>query len=94
MDYYTELTLAQGSRTWAHKFSEGSPWSLKFGIKVSLGWAWASSIFPGYKDVSNPVMGGFMQLIFGHDKWGHLYTEDGIVEGFLLRSPSSTSYRT
>ena len=88
VDYNTEFHLARGGRTWGYKLSDESPWSVTLGIKVSLGWAWASSIAPQYQDVSNPILGGWFLLNLNHERWGKLYTDQRLVEGFQFRSPS------
>jgi hypothetical protein len=87
IDSYTELMLARAGRIWAYKKSAASPYTFTFGLKASLGWAWAESKTPGYKDVSNAIFGGWIHLAFGHDKYGKVYTHDRVVPGFTLGRP-------
>jgi hypothetical protein len=87
VDYYIEFTLARLSRTWAYKFSDQSPWTLMVGIKVGLGYAWASSVDPVYADVANPIMGGDLLAAVSHPTWGQIYTNDRVINGYTFSSP-------
>jgi hypothetical protein len=91
IDSYTELTIARVGRTWNYKWSKESAFNVVFGLKVSTGWAWAESIAPQYSDVSNPFTGFGATLGLAHDKWGMIYTDDRIVAGYTLGSPTGES---
>jgi hypothetical protein len=91
IDSYTDVTVAGGSRRWIYRSSANSPFSFSLGLRASLGWAWVDSIFPVYKDVSNAYTGFGASLVFGHEKFGQLYTDDRINTGFTLGSPATNS---
>jgi hypothetical protein len=91
IDYYVEFTAAKAGPTWAYKHSEKSPWSIIFGVKASLGWAWASSVNPIYKNVSNGIMGLFNQVALAHETWGRLYFHQRLVNGWSISNPMASS---
>lgn len=93
VDYYYELNAGKVGRFWSYRHSEGSPFSITFGLNGSLGWAWASSGDPSYADVSNPTMGLWNVLIIGHERWGQFYIDSRVVSGFTFGEPKSTTSR-
>ena len=91
VDYYVEFTAAKAGPTWTYRHSEESPWSFIFGVKASLGWAWASSVDPIYKDVSNGILGIFNQLAVAHEKLGRLSFQWRLVNGWSISNPTASS---
>ena len=88
IDSYAEVNLVRGGRTWGYKLSDQSPWLFTLGIKVSVGYAWADSFDPTYQDVSNPTIGTWVNGTIKRERWGELYIEQGVVNGFTLSSPA------
>ncbi len=88
IDSYAEVNLVRGGRTWGYKLSDQSPWLFTLGIKVSVGYAWADSFDPAYQDVSNPTIGTWVNGTIKRERWGELYIEQGVVNGFTLSSPA------
>jgi len=93
VDYYYELNAGRIGRFWSYKHSDGSPFSITFGLNGSMGWAWASSKDPGYADVSNPTLGLWNVLIIGHDSWGQFYVDARAITGYTFGEPKSTTSR-
>ena len=89
IDSYAQLDIVRASRTWAYKRTAQSRWTVEYGVKGSLGLAFAESIVPEYEDVSNPVYGVSAQLRLKHDRFGEIYTDDRVVSGFTLGSPAT-----
>ena len=87
LDKYTEITAVRAGRTWSYKRTDASAFSFYLGAKASVGWAWAESIDPRY-EASNPFSGIGMTLGMEHEKLGLLYTDDRIVTGYTLGSPT------
>jgi hypothetical protein len=87
INYYGELTLVRAARTWYWQPSR-SAWLFTVGASGSAGYAWAESTNELYKSVSNPIIGGSIKLAVNHPRWGHLYTEQRVVDGFTLSSPA------
>jgi hypothetical protein len=93
VDYYYELNAGRIGRFWAYKRSEGSPFTITLGLSGSLGWAWANSKDPRYADVSNPTVGIWNVLIFGHERWGQFYVDSRVISGYTFGEPKSTASR-
>jgi hypothetical protein len=93
VDYYYELNAGRVGRFWSYKHSDGSPFSISFGLSGSLGWAWANSADPRYADVSNPTMGLWNVLIIGHDYWGQFYVDSRVISGYTFGEPKQTLSR-
>lgn len=93
VDYYYELNAGRVGRFWSYKQSDGSPFSIIFGLNGSLGWAWANSTDTRYADVSNPTMGLWSVLIFEHERWGQFYIDSRVVSGYTFGEPKQTLSR-
>jgi len=93
VDYYYELNAGRIGRFWSYKHSDGSPFSITFGLNGSLGWAWANSKDPRYADVSNPTMGISNVLIFEHERWGQFYIDSRVISGYTFGEPKQTLSR-
>jgi hypothetical protein len=93
VDYYYELNAGKVGRFWSYKHSDGSPFSITFGLNGSLGWAWANSKDPRYADVSNPTMGIWNVLILEHDRWGQFYVDSRVISGYTFGEPKQTLSR-
>ncbi len=93
VDYYYELNAGKIGRFWTYKRSDSTPFSITFALNASLGWAWASSKDPRYADISNPTMGIWNVLIFGHERWGQFYIDSRVVSGYTFGEPKSTTSR-
>jgi hypothetical protein len=91
IDDYNEVDLVRIDRTWIFKGSPDSSFAVKMGIGLSSGWAWASSIDPVYKDVSNPTTGFLANVAIDVPVFGTLYSDDRIVQGYTLGSPADNS---
>ena len=91
IDDYNELDLVRIDRTWGFKGNPDSSFAVKMALGLSAGWAWASSINPAYKDVSNPTTGFLTNLAIDIPVFGTLYTDDRIVQGSTLGSPADNS---
>lgn len=87
VDYYVQLTAARGGLTWAYKRSENSQWTFLLGVKFSVGWAWASSFDPVYKNVDNVIIGSYQQAALVHEFWGRFYADGRVVDGTTIDSP-------
>ena len=87
IDSYVELNVARASRTWQLAVPD-SPWSFTLGINVSAGYAWADSYDETYEDVSNMTMGSWGKGTVSRGRWGTLYVEQRIVNGWTFSSPA------
>ncbi len=88
IDSYAEVNLVRGGRTWGYKLSDQSPWLFTLGLKVAVGYAWADSFDPAYQDVANPTIGSWVNGTIKRERWGELYIEQGVINGFTLSSPA------
>ena len=89
IDSYAELNIVRAGRTWAYKRTAQSSWTIEYGLKGSVGVAFAESIVPEYEDVSNPIYGAYGLLRLKHERFGELYTDDRVVSGFTFGSPAT-----
>jgi hypothetical protein len=86
---YAELTAVRRGWTWGYKLSDESPWLFTMAVNVSGGYAWADSIDPTYREISNPIVGTWGNLTVDHERWGRLYLTQRVVNGFTLSSPAA-----
>jgi hypothetical protein len=89
IDSYAKLTAFRRGWTWGYKLSDDSPWLFTMAANVSGGYAWADSLDPRYKEISNPIVGTWGNLTVEHERWGKLYLTQRVVNGFTLSSPSA-----
>ncbi len=89
IESYVELTALRIGRTFNYRRTADSKLNYTLGIKASLGWAWADSVEPLYKDVSNPFSGVGLTLAVDHSTWGGPYADGRVVTGFTLGSPAT-----
>ncbi|HEY8521526.1 MAG TPA: hypothetical protein VIN61_15740 [Gammaproteobacteria bacterium] len=87
IDSYSELTVARVARTWGYH-AAGSPWRFTLGVSVSGGFAWADSTDETFRDVSNLIAGTWVQGSVSRDRWGRVYLEQRIVNGWTFSSPA------
>lgn len=87
IDSYYELTVARAGRTWGWRRSHSS-WLFTTGVGLSGGWAWAESVNPLYRDVSNPFAGTWIALGTAHSRWGKFQAEQRVIQGFTISNPS------
>lgn len=87
IDSYVELNIARASRTWQLAMPS-SPWRFTFGINASAGYAWADSYDETYDDVSNMTIGSWGKGTVSRGRWGMLYIEQRIVNGWTFSSPA------
>lgn len=87
VDSYLEFTIGRAGRIGTLKWSNSSPFTLRLGVQVSGGWAWAESADPVYSKVSNPFAGIFIAFALEHERFGKLYTDNRFVNGFSFSSP-------
>ena len=59
------------------------------GLGLSGGYAWAESVEPDYAEVSNPIIGTWVTLGVHRPRWGKIYVEQRVVNGFQFSSPSA-----
>ncbi len=88
IDSYINLTLARLGRTW-YWLSQKSPSMFTMGLGLSGGFAWADSVNDIYEDVSNPILGSWVTGAYTHPRWGKIYFEQRVINGFTLSSPSA-----
>jgi len=87
IESYYELTVAGVGRTWALRPGD-SNWLFTTGVGLSGGWAWAESVNPLYRDVSNPFAGTWIALGAAHPRWGKFQAEQRVIQGFTISNPS------
>lgn len=88
IESYVELTVARGSRTWAYRRSSSSPWMMTIGLNVSGGYAWSDSANDSFQDVSNPIVGTWVKGTVSRGRWGTIYLEQRVVNGWTFSSPA------
>lgn len=88
VDSYVAVNIARVSRTW-YWMPETANWLLTGGLGLSGGFAWADSLNPIYDDVSNPIIGSWVTMAAAHPRWGKVYVEQRVINGFTLSSPSA-----
>jgi hypothetical protein len=86
VEFYSELTAARIARTWTFQ-RPASPWRYSLGANLSGGYAWAESTDENYRDVSNLTAGTWARGTIGRDKWGTIYVEQRVVNGWTFSSP-------
>ncbi len=89
IDSYVELTVIAAARTWQYRLTDNSPWRFTFGVNVSGGYAWADSVDDTYRDVSNPLLGTWWKGTISRARWGEIYLEQRVINGFTLSSPAA-----
>ncbi|HEX6997471.1 MAG TPA: hypothetical protein VF322_04965 [Gammaproteobacteria bacterium] len=87
IDSYEELTVARAGRTWGYH-AAGSPWRFTIGVNVSGGFAWADSTDESFRDVSNLIAGTWVQASVSRGRWGTVYLEQRVVNGWTFSSPA------
>lgn len=87
IDSYVELNVARASRTWQLSLPD-SPWAFTLGINGSAGYAWADSFDETYEDVSNMTIGSWGKGTVSYRRWGTLYIEQRVVNGWTFSSPA------
>jgi len=88
VDSYLEVSIGHAGRVGTLKWSANSPFTVKLGVQVSAGWAWAESADPAYSKVSNPFAGIYGDLSIEHERWGGIYADVRFVNGFSFSSPA------
>ncbi|HEX7080455.1 MAG TPA: hypothetical protein VF329_05535 [Gammaproteobacteria bacterium] len=88
IDSYVELNVARASRTWQFAVPS-SPWRFTLGINASAGYAWADSFDETYDDVSNMTIGSWGKGTVSRGRWGMIYVEQRVVNGWTFSSPSA-----
>ena len=87
IDSYTELSIARAARTWRYGVAN-SPWAFTFGFNGSAGFAWAESTDETFREVSNMVIGSWGKGSVSRGRWGTLYIEQRVVNGWTFSSPA------
>ena len=87
MESYIEVDAARAARTWVIEQPD-SPWRYTVGVTISGGFAWAESTDPAYEDVSNLTLGTWAKGTVSRDRWGTLYLEQRVVNGWTFSSPA------
>lgn len=87
IDSYVELDLARASRTWQYSLPR-SPWRFSIGVNGAAGYAWADSENETYDDVSNMTIGSWAKGTVSRGRWGTLYLEQRVVNGWTFSSPA------
>ena len=88
VDSYAELTIVRAGRTWQYRLSDQSPWQFTLGVNLSTGYAWADSFNDTYRDVSNPIVGSWVKGTVNRQRWGEIYLEQRVSNGFTFSSPA------
>jgi hypothetical protein len=88
LNSYYDLIVARVGRTWAYQ-PHDSAFVFLAGAGASGGYAWAESADETYNDVSNPTIGAWVSLGLYRPRWGRLYVQQGVINGFQLSSPSA-----
>lgn len=86
VDSYVELNVARASRTWQYTVPRSS-WRFTIGFNASAGYAWADAFDETYEDVSNMTIGSWGKGTVSRGRWGLLYIEQRIVNGWTFSSP-------
>jgi hypothetical protein len=87
MESYIEADAVRVARTWALEKPD-SPWRFTVGATLSGGFAWAESTNPAYEDVSNLTVGTWAKGTASRDRWGTVYLEQRVVNGWTFSSPA------
>jgi hypothetical protein len=88
IDDYYEFSLVGGGRTWQWQPSK-SAFIFTVGVQGWVGYSWATSTNETYSDVSNPIIGSSFKGTISAPRWGQLFVEQRVVNGFTLSSPSA-----
>jgi hypothetical protein len=87
IESYVELTAARIARTWAFRPPE-SPWHFTVGANLAGGYAWAESTDERYRDISNMIVGTWAKGTVSREKWGSIYLEQRVENGWTFSSPA------
>lgn len=87
IESYVEITAARVARIWAFG-SSASAWRFTVGANLSGGYAWAESTTDAYRDVSNMIVGTWAKGTATHRRFGTLYLEQRVVNGWTFSSPA------
>jgi hypothetical protein len=87
IESYAEITAARVARVWAFAPAD-SPWRFTVGANLSGGFAWAESTEQAYRDVSNLIVGTWGKGTVTHRRWGTVYLEQRVVNGWTFSSPA------
>jgi hypothetical protein len=88
MESYIELDAARAARTWVIE-KPASRWRYTVGVSISGGFAWAESTDPIYADISNLTLGTWAKGTVSHGRWGTMYLEQRVVNGWTFSSPAA-----
>lgn len=88
MESYVEVDAARAARTWVAERPD-SAWRFTVGLTVSGGFAWAESTNEAYEDVSNLTLGTWAKGTVSRDRWGTMYLEQRVVNGWTFSSPAA-----
>lgn len=89
MESYIEVDAARAARTWVMEQPD-SPWAFTVGVTISGGFAWAESTDPTYADISNLTLGTWAKGTVSRDRWGTMYLEQRVVNGWTFSSPAAS----
>ena len=84
---YVVFNVINAARTWGYRMSESSPWTFTVAVSLQGGWAWAESLTARFDDVSNPIIGTWLEVGIEHPNLGRLYLGQRLVNGSSFSGP-------